>query len=275
MRIAIRAAVSSHGLHFPEASVPSNLPVGTGTGGFVNNESTPARRSRRGAAALATPEPPPAPIDANALDALQQLLQAMTQVRDGDFSVHLPQHREGISGKLADAFNEIVGQNRRLANDLARVAQKVGGEGRTRQRVPSANRQGQWFEMEGSVNGLIRDMARPIETMTEALAAVAKGDLSRTVPLDNDGRPLQGEFLRAANIVNRMLEQMSEFSSEVTRVAIEVGTAGRLGGQAKVKGVSGVWKDLTDSVNQMGSNLTAQVRNIAEVTTAVAKGDLS
>ncbi|UHQ20754.1 HAMP domain-containing protein [Lysobacter sp. KIS68-7] len=220
--------------------------------------------------------PPPAPpIDGNGMDALQQLLHAMTQVRDGDFSVQLPAHWEGISGKLADAFNEIVGQNRRLANDLARVAQKVGGEGRTRQRVPAANRQGQWSDMEASVNGLIRDMARPIETMTEAMAAVAKGDLSRTVPLDNDGRPLQGEFLRAANIVNRMLEQMSEFSSEVTRVAIEVGTAGRLGGQAKVKGVSGVWKDLTDSVNQMASNLTAQVRNISEVTIAVANGDLS
>ena len=129
--------------------------------------------------------------------------------------------------------------------------------------------------MEASVNGLIRDMARPIETMTEAMAAVAKGDLSRTVPLDSDGRPLQGEFLRAANIVNRMLEQMGEFCSEVTRVALEVGTAGRLGGQAKVKGVSGVWKDLTDSVNQMASNLTAQVRNISEVTIAVANGDLS
>ena len=129
--------------------------------------------------------------------------------------------------------------------------------------------------MEASVNVLIRDMARPIETMTEAMAAVAKGDLTKTVPLETDGRPLQGEFLRAAHIVNRMLEQMTEFSSEVTRVALEVGTAGRLGGQAKVKGVSGVWKDLTDSVNQMASNLTAQVRNISEVTIAVANGDLS
>ncbi|HVQ33703.1 MAG TPA: HAMP domain-containing protein, partial [Lysobacter sp.] len=246
----------------------------------MNNESQPtARRARRGAA-VAQPDPqvavPPAPgLEGAGLDPLQQLLAAMTSVRDGDFSVQLPPHWEGISGKLADAFNDIVSQNRRLANDLARVAQKVGGEGRTRQRVPSANRQGQWSEMEASVNGLIRDMARPIETMTEAMAAVAKGDLSRTVPLDSDGRPLQGEFLRAAQIVNRMLEQMSEFSSEVTRVALEVGTAGRLGGQAKVKGVSGVWKDLTDSVNQMASNLTAQVRNISEVTIAVANGDLS
>src|SRR5688572_13377189 len=111
--------------------------------------------------------------------------------------------------------------------------------------------------------------------MTEAMAGVAKGDLTRSVPLEADGRPLKGEFLRSANIVNRMIEQMGEFSSEVTRVAREVGTEGKLGGQAKVKGVSGVWKDLTDSVNQMASNLTAQVRNIADVTIAVANGDLS
>ena len=129
--------------------------------------------------------------------------------------------------------------------------------------------------MEHSVNGLIDDLIRPVETITEAMAGVAKGDLTRTVPLEADGRPLQGEFLRSAKLVNRMIEQMTEFSSEVTRVAREVGTEGKLGGQAKVKGVSGVWKDLTDSVNQMASNLTAQVRNIAEVTIAVANGDLS
>ncbi|NUS60441.1 MAG: HAMP domain-containing protein, partial [Lysobacter sp.] len=253
---------SSHGTYFPDDSVRICLPVGTGTGGPpVNNESQPARRSRRGAAASTASEtvaaPTPPSTQAVEMEVLQQLLMAMNSVREGDFSVQLPAHWEGMSGKLADAFNDIVNQNKRLANDLARVAQRVGGEGRTRQRMPSANRQGQWSDMESSINGLIRDMARPIETMTEAMAAVAKGDLSRTVPLDSDGRPLQGEFLRAANIVNRMLEQMSEFSSEVTRVALEVGTAGRLGGQAKVKGVSGVWKDLTDSVNQMASNLTA------------------
>ncbi|MES2858526.1 MAG: HAMP domain-containing protein, partial [Pseudomonadota bacterium] len=199
----------------------------------------------------------------------------MIAVRDGDFSVQMPSHLDGLQGKLADTFNEIVAANRRLAHDLAKVSMQVGDEGKTRARVNPANRQGQWAEMEASVNNLIGDMARPVETMTEAMAAVAKGDLTKTVPLETDGRPLQGEFLRAANIVNRMLEQMSEFSSEVTRVALEVGTGGRLGGQAKVKGVSGVWKDLTDSVNQMASNLTDQVRNISEVTIAVANGDLS
>ena len=226
----------------------------------------PVTRARRSGA-----RPHPA-ADA---DPLHQLLAAMSAVRDGDFNVQLPLHWEGLHGKLADTFNEIASNNRRLAKDLARVAQKVGGEGETRQRVLPANRQGQWEEMEVSVNSLIRDMARPIETMTEAMAAVAKGDLSKTVPLDSEGRPLKGEFLRAAHVINRMLEQMSEFSSEVTRVALEVGTAGRLGGQAQVKGVSGVWKELTDSVNQMASNLTAQVRNISEVTIAVANGDLS
>ncbi|MFP5374054.1 MAG: HAMP domain-containing protein, partial [Gammaproteobacteria bacterium] len=206
---------------------------------------------------------------------MKALLAAMVDVRNGDFSVELPQHWEGLHGKLAEHFNEIVTQNRELSQELARVGQTVGREGQTRRRIAPAGRRGEWAQMEQSVNTLIDDLVRPIETMTEAMSAVAKGDLSRTVPLEADGRPLQGEFLRAATIVNRMLEQMGEFSAEVTRVALEVGTAGLLGGQAKVKGVSGVWKELTDSVNQMASNLTAQVRNISEVTIAVASGDLS
>ncbi len=206
---------------------------------------------------------------------MEQLLAAMAAVSDGDFSVQLPRHWEGVDGKLAETFNLIVNHNRRLARDLALAGEKVGRQGLTRHRLVPANRQGAWAEMEQSINGLIDDLVRPVETMTEAMAGVAKGDLTRTVPLEADGRPLLGEFQRSANIVNRMIEQMKEFSSEVTRVAIEVGTAGLLGGQAKAKGVSGVWKDLTDSVNQMANNLTAQVRNIAEVTIAVANGDLS
>ncbi|HEY4581903.1 MAG TPA: HAMP domain-containing protein, partial [Lysobacter sp.] len=206
---------------------------------------------------------------------LQALLAAMSAVGEGDFDVRLPGHWDGIEGRLAEAFNAIVAQNRELAAELARVGQTVGRDGQTRQRIAPAARRGQWAQMERSVNELIDDLVRPVETMTEAIAGVSKGDLTRLVPLDAEGRPLQGEFLRSATIVNRMIEQMGEFSSEVTRVALEVGTAGLLGGQAKVKGVSGVWKDLTDSVNQMASNLTAQVRNIAEVTIAVANGDLS
>ncbi|HEY0504134.1 MAG TPA: response regulator [Lysobacter sp.] len=206
---------------------------------------------------------------------LQVIIEAMDAVRAGDFSVRLPLNWQGHEGQLAQILNEIVSQNRRLAAELARVGAAVGREGQTRQRIVPADREGQWAGMEHSVNALIDDLVRPVEAMSEAMAGVAKGDLTRTVPLEADGRPLKGEFLRSANIVNRMLAQMGEFSSEVTRVALEVGTAGRLGGQAKVKGVSGVWKDLTDSVNQMASNLTAQVRNIADVTIAVANGDLS
>ena len=129
--------------------------------------------------------------------------------------------------------------------------------------------------MEASVNTLIDDLLWPTTEVTRALAAVAKGDLLQTVRLDVDGRPLEGEFLRSATIVNTMIEQLGVFTSEVTRVAREVGTDGKLGGQAQVRDVSGVWKDLTDSVNSMASNLTAQVRNISEVTIAVASGDLS
>ena len=199
----------------------------------------------------------------------------MQAVRNGDFSVHLPADWDGLPGKLADAFNDIVFANKRLAAELERVSQKVGTEGRTRQRVTSAARPGEWAAMETSVNNLIDDLLRPTEKMTEAMAAVAKGDLSKTISLEVDGRPLQGEFLRSATIVNKMIDQMGEFASEVTRVAREVGSEGKLGGQATVKGVSGVWKELTENVNSMASNLTGQVRNIAEVTTAVAKGDLS
>src|SRR5437764_235074 len=119
------------------------------------------------------------------------------------------------------------------------------------------------------------DLVWPTTEVTRAVGAVAKGDLGQAMALEVDGRPLEGEFLRSAKLVNRMIDQLSVFTSEVTRVAREVGTEGKLGGQAQVKGVSGVWRELTESVNQMASNLTAQVRNIAEVTIAVANGDLS
>ena len=152
---------------------------------------------------------------------------------------------------------------------------KTKREGKTRQRVKFGLSNGAWGEMEASVNTLIDDLLWPTTAVTHAIAAVARGDLLQTVLLDVDGRPLQGEFLRSANIVNTMIKQLSVFTSDVTRVAREVGTDGKLGGQAQVPEVSGVWKDLTESVNSMASNLTAQVRNIAEVTIAVANGDLS
>ena len=154
------------------------------------------------------------------------------------------------------------------------MGQVVGKEGKTRQRVKFTGQSGAWADMEQSVNTLIDDLLWPTTEVTRALAAVAQGNLSQTMRLDVDGRPLQGEFLRSATIVNSMIKQLGVFTSEVTRVAREVGTDGKLGGQADVPDVSGVWKDLTDSVNSMASNLTAQVRNISEVTIAVACGDL-
>jgi HAMP domain-containing protein/CheY-like chemotaxis protein len=206
---------------------------------------------------------------------LHDLLQALQAVRVGDFSVRLPGDRTGLIGKVADTFNDIVAANQRMAQQLERVGQVVGRDGKTRQRVKFGLASGAWGEMESSVNTLIDDLVWPTTEVTRAIAAVAQGDLLQTVPLDVDGRPLKGEFLRSANIVNRMIKQLGVFTSEVTRVAREVGTDGKLGGQAKVREVTGVWKDLTESVNSMASNLTAQVRNIAEVTIAVADGDLS
>ncbi|HEY9464555.1 MAG TPA: HAMP domain-containing protein, partial [Vicinamibacterales bacterium] len=200
------------------------------------------------------------------------MLQA---VRDGDFSVRLPGDWTGLEGKIADTVNEIVTSNARMASELERVGKVVGKQGKTRQRVKFGRASGAWGEMETSVNTLIDDLLWPTTEVTRALAAVAKGDLLQTVRLDVDGRPLEGEFLRSATIVNTMIEQLGVFTSEVTRVAREVGTDGKLGGQAEVRNVSGVWKDLTDSVNSMASNLTGQVRNISEVTIAVANGDLS
>jgi HAMP domain-containing protein/CheY-like chemotaxis protein/signal transduction histidine kinase len=206
---------------------------------------------------------------------LTELLHALQAMRVGDFSVRMAGDRIGIMGKIADTFNEIVATNQRMAKQVERVGQVVGREGKTRQRIRLGLSDGAWGEMEASVNSLIDDLLWPTTEVTRAIAAVAQGDLLRTVSLDVDGRPLKGEFLRSAEIVNTMIKQLNVFTSEVTRVAREVGTEGKLGGQAQVGGVTGVWKDLTESVNSMASNLTAQVRNIAEVTIAVANGDLS
>src|SRR5690554_2878997 len=206
---------------------------------------------------------------------LQLLLSALQAVRIGDFSARLPGHWTGVAGKIADTFNEIVMANDHLASELQRVGEAVGKHGKTRQRVRCDRQLGAWGDMEESVNGLIDDLLWPMIEVTDSIAAVAKGDLSQTVPLEVEGRALEGEFLRSARIVNTMIEQMNVFTSEVTRVAREVGAEGKLGGQAVVNDVSGVWKDLTDNVNSMADNLTAQVRNISEVTIAVANGDLS
>jgi HAMP domain-containing protein/CheY-like chemotaxis protein/signal transduction histidine kinase len=206
---------------------------------------------------------------------LHDLLNALQAMRVGDFSVRMPGNQVGLLGKIADTFNEIVAANERMAQQLERVGHVVGREGKTRQRVKFGWSHGAWGEMENSVNTLIDDLLWPTTEVTRAISAVAQGDLLQTVRLEVDGRPLQGEFLRSATIVNTMIKQLSVFTSEVTRVAREVGTEGKLGGQAQVREVTGVWKDLTENVNSMASNLTAQVRNIADVTIAVANGDLS
>src|ERR1700751_3228874 len=208
-------------------------------------------------------------------DPMQDLLHALQAMRSGDFSVRMTGDHIGIEGKIADTFNEIVAANERMAQQLEHVGQVVGREGKTKQRVRFNLSNGSWADMESSVNTLIDDLLWPTREVTGAVAAVAQGDLLKTVQLDVDGRPLRGEFLQSANIVNAMIKQLNVFTSEVTRVAREVGTEGKLGGQAQVCEVTGVWKDLTESVNSMASNLTAQVRNIAEVTIAVANGDLS
>jgi HAMP domain-containing protein/signal transduction histidine kinase/CheY-like chemotaxis protein len=203
------------------------------------------------------------------------LLAALTAFRDGDFSLRLPMDWPGTEGQIAEAFNKSIAHEDRISREVARLSVTVGKDGRLRQRMSLPGATGQWATKVDSINTLIDDLVRPTAEIARTIGAVAKGDLGQSMDLEADGRALRGEFLRSAKLVNTMIEQLSVFTLEVTRVAREVGTEGKLGGQAQVKGVSGVWKDLTDSVNQMAGNLTAQVRNIAEVTIAVANGDLS
>jgi HAMP domain-containing protein/signal transduction histidine kinase/DNA-binding response OmpR family regulator len=204
-----------------------------------------------------------------------EFLRTLQAVRDGDFQARLPGDWTGLPGKIADTFNEIVATNGRLAQELERVGHDVGKQGKTGQRVRLGPAGGAWDGMEASINALIDDMLWPMAEVTRAISAVAQGDLQQTIKTDLHARPLEGEFLRAATIVNTMIQQLALVTSEVTRVASEVGIDGKLGGQAQVTGVGGVWRDLTQNVNSMANNLTAQVRNIAEVTIAVADGDLS
>ena len=203
------------------------------------------------------------------------LLTALTALKKGMTGVRLPVEWTGVAGKVADAFNEVVELNERMASEMARLSRVVGKEGKLSQRFSLGDVRGFWQESVDSVNELIDDLVHPTSETARVIGAVAQGDLSQTMAQEIGDRPLQGEFLRTAKTINKMVDQLSSFASEVTRVAREVGTEGKLGGQAEVRGVGGTWKDLTDNVNLMANNLTTQVRNIAEVTTAVAKGDLS
>src|SRR6476660_7341991 len=179
------------------------------------------------------------------------LLQALTALKKGRSEIRLPSDWTGVAGKVADAFNEVVELNERMAGELARLSRVVGKEGTLSQRLTLGDVTGFWRESVGSVNDLIDDLVHPTIETARVIGAVAQGDLSKTMALDIDERPLQGEFLRTAKTINTMVDQFGSFASEVTRVAREVGTEGKLGGQAKVKGVAGTWKDLTDSVNSM------------------------
>src|SRR5947209_4639377 len=205
----------------------------------------------------------------------RELLRILTAFKRGDFSVRMPAEQVGLAGKIADTLNDVLELNERMTKEFDRINRSVGKEGKINQRASLGITSGSWTTCVESVNGLVGDLVQPSTEVARVIGAVAKGDLSQTMALEVDGRSLKGEFLRTARVVNTMVDQLNSFASEVTRVAREVGTEGKLGGQAVVKGVAGTWKDLTDCVNSMAGNLTSQVRNIAGVTTAVAKGDLS
>ncbi len=205
----------------------------------------------------------------------KRILASMIAFRDGNFSVRLPSEWEGVDGQIAAAFNQAVSYEDRIWREASRLSRAIGREGRLKERMAVPGATGGWATKVDYFNTILDDLARPTAEISRVIGAVAKGDLGQAMALEVDGRPLKGEFLRSAKLVNAMIEQLAVFASEVTRVAREVGTEGKLGGQAQVKDVSGVWRELTESVNQMAGNLTAQVRNIADVTIAVASGDLS
>jgi HAMP domain-containing protein/signal transduction histidine kinase/CheY-like chemotaxis protein len=203
------------------------------------------------------------------------LLKTLIAFKKGNFRARMPVDLLGVDGKIADVLNDILDLNQRMVNEFDRISRSVGKEGKITHRASIGSTSGDWTRCFESVNSLIGDLVQPSTEVARVIGSVAKGDLSQSMSLEVDGRPLRGEFLHTARVVNTMVAQLNSFASEVTRVAREVGTEGKLGGQAEVRGVAGTWKDLTDSVNYMASNLTNQVRNIAGVTTAVARGDLT
>jgi PAS domain S-box-containing protein len=205
----------------------------------------------------------------------RQIITTVLAFRDGNFSVRLPSDWDGVDGQIAAALNQALSYQDRLLHEVKRLSQAVGREGRLRERMSVPGAMGGWATEVSCFNSLLEDLVRPTVEMSRTIGAVAKGDLGQTMELEVGGHSLKGEFLRSAKLLNTMIEQLALFTSEVTRVAREVGTEGKLGGQAQIEGVSGVWKELTKSVNQMAGNLTAQVRNIADVTIAVVGGDLS
>ncbi|MGW0809862.1 HAMP domain-containing protein, partial [Nonomuraea sp. NPDC002799] len=201
---------------------------------------------------------------------LRQLLAGLTAVRDGDFRTRLPDDADGLLGEIASVFNGMVDQLSLFTSEVTRVAREVGTEGRLGGQADVPAVSGTWKDLTESVNAMAGNLTDQVRSIAQVTTAVAKGDLSQKITVD-----ARGEILELKNTVNTMVDQLSSFAAEVTRVAREVGTEGQLGGQADVKGVAGTWRDLTDSVNFMADNLTDQVRNISQVATAVARGDLS
>ncbi|MFI6109007.1 HAMP domain-containing protein, partial [Streptomyces sp. NPDC051310] len=219
--------------------------------------SVPRSRSSRGGGKVGESE-------------LRQLLAGLTAVRDGDFGTRLPDEGDGLIGEIATVFNGMVDQLSLFTSEVTRVAREVGTEGTLGGQAVVPGVSGTWADLTDSVNAMAGNLTTQVRDIAQVATAVAKGDLSQKIDVD-----ARGEILELKETVNTMVDQLSAFADEVTRVAREVGSEGRLGGQAEVPGVGGVWRDLTDSVNFMAGNLTDQVRNIAQVTTAVAKGDLS
>ncbi|OLO30478.1 hybrid sensor histidine kinase/response regulator [Streptomyces sp. MNU77] len=212
--------------------------------------------------------------------ALNRLLAGLVAMRDGNFRRRLTVSGDGVMTEISAVFNEVADRNLHLTGELARVRRVVGREGKLTERLETGACEGSWAAAIDASNELVDDLARPVSEVGRVLSAIADGDLEQRMELrshttDETVRPLRGEFLKVARTVNNLVDQLSAFTEQVTRVAVEVGTEGKLGGQAQVRGMSGSWKDLTDSVNTMAYRLTAQVRDIALVTTAVAKGDLS
>ncbi|MET9962202.1 HAMP domain-containing protein [Streptomyces sp. NPDC006326] len=201
---------------------------------------------------------------------LRLLLAGLTAVRDGDFRTRLPDAAEGLLGEIATVFNGMVNQLSLFTSEVTRVAREVGTEGTLGGQAEVPGVGGAWLDLTDSVNFMAGNLTDQVRNIAQVTTAVAQGDLSQKITVD-----ARGEILELKNTINTMVDQLSSFAGEVTRMAREVGTEGLLGGQADVKGVSGTWRDLTDSVNFMAGNLTAQVRSIAQVATAVAQGDLS
>src|SRR5437588_286487 len=242
------------------------------------------RRRGVGSAASARQRPPSSSAatageraSAEALEAagLGDLLAALRAAREGDFGARLSTRGGGPFAQIAAEFNELAAANQRMSNELVRVGRTIGREGRMTERAALPRSAGAWTTSIYALNALIDDLVRPTTEVARVIVAVAEGDLTQKMALKIEGQPLKSEFLRIGTTVNRMVDQLSSFADEVTRVARQVGTDGKLGGQAKVRGVSGTWKDLTDSVTLMASLLTDQLRNIAHATSAVAQSVLS